>query len=241
MVYGGASMIRQVALDTETTGLHVAQGDRVIEIGAVEIIDRVRTGRHFHRYLSPGTRKVNPEALAVHGLSDDFLADQPKFADIAGEFLSFIADSELLIHNAGFDQPFLDRELELAGRSERLGSLARVTDTILVARQLGYTRVSLNALCLRHDIDTSHREFHGALLDAELLADVYLAMTAGQVSLGLIGPQVATVRRTQLVEGLQIPRMPVSAAEFAAHQVVLEAVAKASKGKLLWPALDAPV
>ncbi|MCU0753637.1 MAG: DNA polymerase III subunit epsilon [Xanthomonadales bacterium] len=228
-------MIRQVALDTETTGLQLAQGDRVIEIGAVEIIDRVRTGRHFHRYLSPGTRKVNPEALAVHGLSDDFLADQPEFSEIAAEFLGFVADAELLIHNAGFDQPFLDRELELAGRSERLGSVARVTDTILVARQLGYTRVSLNALCLRHDIDTSHREFHGALLDAELLADVYLAMTAGQVSLGLTGPQRTVTRRVPSLQGVQIPRVAVSAAELLAHQGVLDAVAKASKGKLLWP------
>lgn len=231
---GGESLNRQIALDTETTGLQWAQGDRVIEIGAVEIIDRVRTGRHFHRYLSPGERRVNPEALAVHGLSDEFLADQPVFAEVVGEFLDFVADSELLIHNAGFDQPFLDRELELAGRSERIAGVARVTDTILVARQLGYTRVSLNALCLRHDIDTRHRQFHGALLDAELLADVYLAMTAGQVSLGLSGPERTPVRRTLTVEGLVIPRIRVSEADLQAHQAVLEAVLKASKGKLLW-------
>lgn len=228
-------MIRQVALDTETTGLQLAQGDRVIEIGAVEIIDRVRTGRHFHCYLSPGTRKVNVEALAVHGLSDEFLADKPKFSEIAGELLEFVADSELLIHNAGFDQPFLDRELELAGRGERLGSVARVTDTIRVARQLGYMRVSLNALCLRHDIDTSHREFHGALLDAELLADVYLAMTSGQVALGLAGPEATVQRRGVVADRIVIPPMPVAEADQAAHAGVLAAILKASKGKLLWP------
>jgi DNA polymerase-3 subunit epsilon len=228
-------MNRQVALDTETTGLHVAEGDRVIEIGAVEIIDRVRTGRHFHRYLCPGERKVNVEALAVHGLSDEFLANQPKFSEIVGEFLDFVGDSELLIHNAGFDQPFLDRELELAGRRERLGSVARVTDTIKVARQLGYTRVSLNALCQRHDIDTSHRAFHGALLDAELLADVYLAMTAGQVALGLAGPEVGAQRRGVDMSGLRIPAMPVAEVDRAAHADVLTAILKASKGKLLWP------
>lgn len=230
--------MRQVALDTETTGLHVAQGDRVIEIGAVEIIDRARTGRHFHRYLCPGDRKVNVEALAVHGLSDDFLANQPTFQEIAGEFLEFVANAELLIHNAGFDQPFLDRELELAGRRERLGTVAQVTDTIRVARQLGYTRVSLNALCQRHDIDISHREFHGALLDAELLADVYLAMTAGQVALGLTGPEVAVQRRGVAMTALRIPAMPVPASDLAAHADVLAAILKASKGKLLWPPSD---
>lgn len=231
-------MNRQIALDTETTGLQLMQGDRVIEIGAVEIIDRVRTGRHFHRYLSPGERRVHPEALAVHGLSDAFLADQPDFSEVVEEFLAFVADSELLIHNASFDQPFLDRELERVGRSERLGGVARVTDTIMIARQLGYTRVSLNALCLRHDIDTSHRAFHGALLDAELLADVYLAMTAGQVSLGLSGPQWEPVRRARSVDGLQIPRMSVGEADLASHLAVLEAVAKASKGTVLWHAMN---
>lgn len=229
---------RQVALDTETTGLYVAQGDRVIEIGAVEIIDRVRTGRHFHCYLSPGERRVNVEALAVHGLSDEFLAKQPVFSKIVAEFIEFVGDSELLIHNAGFDQPFLDRELELAGRPERLGKLARVTDTIRVARELGYSRVSLNALCQRHDIDTSHREFHGALLDAELLAEVYLAMTAGQVALGLAGPEVAVRRRGLAATDLRIPAMPVTEADRSAHAEVLVAILKASKGKLLWPQSD---
>lgn len=227
-------MNRQIALDTETTGLHVAQGDRVIEIGAVEIIDRVRTGRHFHCFLSPGERRVNPEAQAVHGLSDAFLADKPGFDQVAAEFLDFIGGAELLIHNAGFDQPFLDRELQLIGRAERLSSHARVTDTILMARQFGYSRVSLNALCQRHDIDISHRQFHGALLDAELLADVYLAMTAGQVALGLAGPETTVVRRSALPLGIEIPVMAVSASDQAAHAAVLAAVLKASKGKLLW-------
>jgi len=180
--------MRCVVLDTETTGLETRDGHRIIEIGAVELINRRRTGRRFHHYLQPD-REVDAGAFAVHGIDTAFLADKPRFADIATGFVEFIQGAELVIHNAAFDVAFIDHELALldAG-SPSVGALCRVVDTLGMARQLHPgQRNSLDALCRRYGVDNSQRELHGALLDAEILADVYLAMTGGQVSLSLGG------------------------------------------------------
>ena len=177
--------MRQIILDTETTGLEPADGHRVIEIGCVELVDRRLTGRHFHQYLNP-ERDIEDGALEVHGISSEFLADKPVFADVAEEFLEFIADAELIIHNAPFDLGFLDNELSLLGRADRIEAHARIIDTLEMARDLHPgQRNSLDALCKRYEVDDSSRTLHGALLDAEILADVYLAMTGGQSDLGL--------------------------------------------------------
>ena len=178
--------MRQVVLDTETTGLDPEEGHRVIEIGAVELIDRRLSGKHFHTYLNP-QRDIEDEALEVHGISREFLLDKPLFADVAGEFLHFIEGAELIIHNAPFDLGFLDRELsQLPGCPGRVADFATVLDTLELARELHPgQRNNLDALCKRYEVDNSSRTLHGALLDAEILADVYLAMTGGQTDLGL--------------------------------------------------------
>jgi len=177
--------LRQVVLDTETTGLDPQQGHRIIEIGAVELIDRRLTGNHFHQYLNP-ERDIEDGALEVHGISREFLQDKPLFADIAPEFLAFIEGAELLIHNAPFDIGFLDMELSLQSNPIRIESHASVLDTLELARDLHPgQRNSLDALCRRYEVDNSSRKLHGALLDAEILADVYLAMTGGQSDLVL--------------------------------------------------------
>jgi DNA polymerase-3 subunit epsilon len=178
--------MRQIILDTETTGLEPEDGHRVIEIGALEMEDRRLTGRNFHCYLNP-ERDIEDGAMEVHGITLEFLQDKPLFADIAEEFLAFVNDAELVIHNAPFDLGFLDYELSLAGRGQAvLSGVARVLDTLELARDLHPgQRNNLDALCKRYDVDNSSRTLHGALLDAEILADVYLAMTGGQVDLGL--------------------------------------------------------
>ncbi|HXH04115.1 MAG TPA: DNA polymerase III subunit epsilon, partial [Candidatus Competibacteraceae bacterium] len=178
--------MRQVVLDTETTGLDPAQGHRVIEIGCVELVNRRHSGRHFHHYLQPD-REIDAEAIQVHGISNEFLADKPRFADIAAEFLAFVDGAELVIHNAAFDVGFLNHELRLYDPAHPgLENLCRVLDTLVLARQLHPgQRNTLDALCKRYGVDNSQRTLHGALLDAEILADVYLAMTGGQVALGL--------------------------------------------------------
>ena len=177
--------MRQVVLDTETTGLDPAEGHRVIEIGAVELVDRRLSGRHFHQYLNP-ERDIEDGALEVHGISREFLQDKPLFADIAGEFLDFIRDAELVIHNAPFDVGFLNAELSLMNHLSNIETQATVLDTLEMARDLHPgQRNSLDALCKRYEVDNSSRKLHGALLDAEILADVYLAMTGGQSDLGL--------------------------------------------------------
>src|SRR5271155_5033605 len=176
--------MRQIVLDTETTGLEVEQKHRVIEIGCVEVFNRRLTGRSFHRYLNP-ERDIDEGALEVHGLSREQLAKEPKFAEIHAEFLDFVRDAELIIHNAAFDVAFLDAELARAGDSG-LGSLCRILDSLALARQMHPgQRNSLDALCRRYSVDNSHRDYHGALLDARLLAEVYLAMTGGQAMLVL--------------------------------------------------------
>ncbi len=180
--------MREIALDTETTGLEVEHGHRVIEIGCVELLHRRPTGEHFHCYLQPG-RKVDPGAVEIHGITDEFLADKPSFADISDAFLDFVAGARLIIHNAPFDLGFLNGELSLLERgADKLEDRCTVLDTLALARRLNPgQRASLDALCRRYGVDNSRRELHGALLDARILADVYLAMTSGQVSLALEG------------------------------------------------------
>ena len=176
--------MRQIILDTETTGLETSGGHRVIEIGCVELIDRRLSGNHFHQYLNP-QRDIEDGALEVHGISSEFLQDKPLFADISRDFLEFIEGAELIIHNAPFDIGFLDYELSLLGRPDRMNDHVSVLDTLELARDLHPgQRNSLDALCKRYEVDNASRTLHGALLDAEILADVYLAMTGGQSDLG---------------------------------------------------------
>ncbi|MGH8149513.1 MAG: DNA polymerase III subunit epsilon [Steroidobacteraceae bacterium] len=188
--------MRQIVLDTETTGLEAALGHRVIEIGCVELVSRRVTGRRFHRYLNPD-RDIDPGALAVHGLSRQDLEREPRFADVAGELLEFIGGAELVIHNAAFDVAFLDMELaRLPGEPQTLRAQCAVLDSLALAREMHPgQRNSLDALCKRYGVDNSKRELHGALLDAQLLAEVYLAMTGGQGALALgQGPRAAAGR-----------------------------------------------
>ena len=179
--------MRVIILDTETTGLEPELGHRVVEIGAVEIVNRSITGRHFHTYLNPD-RDSDPAALEVHGLTTEFLSDKPRFEDVCDEFLAFIREGEIVIHNAAFDTRFLDAELARIGRGPLADACARITDSLLMAREMHPgKRNSLDALCERYGISNAHRTLHGALLDARLLAEVYLAMTRGQDTL-LIEP-----------------------------------------------------
>lgn len=228
------SIVRQVVLDTETTGLEWRNGERVIEIGCVELISRKLTGRHFHHYLNP-EKPIAAGAQAVHGLTDEFLADKPKFADIVGEFLAFIDGAELIIHNAPFDVGFLDNELGLLGREPLKSVCGNVVDTLRMARDMRPgKRNGLDALCLEFGVDNSGRQLHGALLDAELLADVYLAMTRGQDSLMMdldmasFDPGWANGIRPPII--VQI----ATAEELAEHERVLGEIDKESKGKTLW-------
>jgi len=177
-------MLRQIFLDTETTGLEIRNGNRIIEIGCVEMIDRKLTGNNYHQYINAG-RDSEEGALAVHGITTEFLADKPRFEDIAEDFLNYIKGAELIIHNAPFDIGYLDHELSMANASEhKVEKVSEISDSLLLARQMDpVQRNSLDALCKRYDINNLHRELHGALLDSEILADVYLAMTGGQKNL----------------------------------------------------------
>lgn len=234
------SATRQIMLDTETTGLEWRQGERVIEIGCVEMVSRKLTGRHFHRYLNP-ERAIGAGALAVHGLTDEFLADKPKFAEVVDELLEFIGGAELIIHNAPFDVGFLDNELGLVGREPLKTGCEGITDTLKMARELRPGKKnSLDALCSEFGIDNSGRQLHGALLDAELLAEVYLAMTRGQESL-MMDLEVATAEIVGFAPGERPPLRILSAAveELAAHDRLLAEIDKESKGKCLWLALAA--
>jgi DNA polymerase-3 subunit epsilon len=229
--------MRQVVLDTETTGLEVRRGHRVIEIGCVELLERRPTGRTFHVYLNPD-RAIDEGARAVTGISDEFLLDKPRFAEIADQFIEFIEGAEIIVHNAAFDVGFLDAELMAVDAGH--GNLAQhvsVLDTLALAREkYPGQRNSLDGLCKRHGVDNSHRESHGALLDAQLLAEVYLLMTAGQGDLGF-GEDAAPVARV-LRDAAGILRAPLrvlaaDAGELAAHRLRLEAIEKAS-GACLW-------
>jgi DNA polymerase-3 subunit epsilon len=232
--------MRQIILDTETTGLEAERGHRVIEIGCLEVVNRRRTGRTFHRYLRPD-REVDAGAIRVHGLTNEFLAGQPRFADIAAEFIEFVAGAELVIHNAAFDVAFLNAELQrLQPPPGLITAHCTVLDTLLMARKMHPgQRNSLDALCKRYGVDNSHRELHGALLDAQILLDVYLAMTGGQGALTLGELVAETSSVATPVERAQRPagRLPVPAvteAEAALHESVLLAIDKASGGKTLW-------
>ena len=232
--------MRQVVLDTEPTGLEPEQGHRVIEIGCVELVNRRKTGRKFHRYLRPD-RLIDRAAQHVHGITDDFLAQQPRFAEVVDELLEFISGAELVIHNAAFDIAFLDAELQrLPGPLRRMGELCTVIDTLPLARQMHPgQRNSLDALCKRYSVDNSHRELHGALLDAQILLDVYLAMTGGQTALILgevteinvsVSHEPATAARPRGV--LRVVR--ASEDELAAHERILGVIDKISGGKTVW-------
>jgi len=231
--------VRQVVLDTETTGLDFRLGDRVIEVGCVELLNRKLTGQRFHRYINP-EREVEAGALAVHGLSNEFLQDKPKFGEIVAEFLEFIQGAELVIHNAGFDVGFLNNELALSRLSPLDQCCSGVVDTLKLARELHPGRKnSLDALCERYEIDNSGRTLHGALLDAELLAEVYLAMTRGQDSL-LIELEVAPVRSVQagvLGERYALRVLRAGEDELAEHERVLAEIDKDSRGGCLWKTL----
>lgn len=237
--------MRQVVLDTETTGLEPAQGHRIIEIGCVELVNRRLTRQRFHQYLQPD-RDIDAGAVAVHGITGEFLADKPRFADVAEEFLAFIRGAELIIHNAPFDVGFINHELALlGGHHGRLSDHCSVLDTLSHARRLHPgQRNSLDALCKRYSIDNSHRELHGALLDAEILADVYLAMTGGQASLLLDAARDggAAVADTQ-IRRLPATRTPLKVvradpAEQAAHADYLAFIAKKRGGTSVWAALE---
>ena len=240
--------MRQVVLDTETTGLEPELNHRVIEIGCVELLNRRPTGRTFHRYLNP-EREIDDGALAVHGIARTDLDGQPRFAEIAEELLAFIGGAELVIHNAAFDVAFLDAELaRLPGEPRPVGTLCQVLDTLALARELHPgQRNSLEALCKRYDIDDSARELHGALLDARILADVYLAMTGGQGALALSeadaplsAPGAARAARAPLRLAVALPVPAATAEELAAHEAMLAVIAKASGGRVLWATLEPP-
>ena len=240
--------MRQIVLDTETTGLELSAGNRIIEIGCIELVSRRPTGRHFHRYLNP-ERDIEEGALAVHGITRARLEREPKFDAIAVEFLEFVDGSELVIHNAPFDVAFLDAELaRLPGGPRRIAERCRVLDTLTLARELHPgQRNNLDALCKRYGIDNSHREYHGALLDARILADVYLAMTGGQSALEL-GESPRNARNEARAERAAAPAaraarpaaplavVAANAEEIAAHEAMLDRIAKQSGGKCLFRA-----
>ncbi len=232
--------MRQVMLDTETTGLEWRQGERVIEIACVEMISRKLTGRHFHCYLNP-ERAIGAGAQAVHGLTNEFLADKPKFAAIADELLEFVCDAELIIHNAPFDVGFLDNELTLIGKEPLKTGCESITDTLKMARELRPGKKNnLDALCSEFGVDNSNRQLHGALLDAELLAEVYLAMTRGQESLMMdLEMGAAEIAALNMGERPAIRVLAATTDELADHERVLTEIDKESKGKTLWRTLAA--
>ena len=230
---------RQIILDTETTGLEPGDGHRIIEIGCVEIRNRRKSERMFHQYLNPH-RLIDDGAFEVHGISNESLVDKPVFADIAQDLIDFIRDSEVIIHNAPFDIAFINAELKLLGKKwGKLEDYCRITDTLVMARELHPgQKNSLDALCSRYQIDNSQRDLHGALLDAQILLDVYLAMTGGQGSLSLEDEQTledGNVRHKLLVRDRGALRTIAPTAEEAqAHQLRLEAINKDSGGKCIW-------
>ena len=229
--------VRQIFLDTETTGLSAESGDRIIEIGCVELVARKLTGNNKHFYLNP-ERDSHEDAMKVHGISNEFLKDKPKFAVIADELLNYLSGAEIVIHNAPFDVSFLNRELELIGQQPIKHCVAKITDSLMMAKELfPGKRNSLDALCDRLEVDNSGRTLHGALLDAELLADVYINLTRGQNSL-----MMDAVTTTQSGDALpvidlaqfELPLLMADEQERAAHELLLADIDKASKGKAVW-------
>jgi DNA polymerase-3 subunit epsilon len=238
--------MRQIVLDTETTGLEVEQQHRVIEIGCVELVNRRLTGRRFHRYLNP-ERDIDEGAQAVHGLSREQLSTEPTFAEIHAEFLEFVQGAELIIHNAPFDVAFLDAEFARAAAAAaaatpvKVTDICRVLDTLVLARQMHPgQRNNLDALCKRYSVDNSHRDHHGALLDARILAEVYLAMTGGQATFTLSEESDTARSRArqaaprQVAQRVRIAVVMADAEELAAHEHALALLDKASHGNTVW-------
>jgi len=233
--------MRQIFLDTETTGLSPDSGDRIIEIGCVEMLNRRLSGRTLHCYLNP-ERRNHEDAVKIHGLTDAFLADKPLFASVADELLAFVADAEIVIHNANFDVGFLNEELRRLGRPKFPGFVARVTDSLSMAREMfpGKSN-SLDALCKRLEVDNSNRALHGALLDAGLLAEVYIRLTRGQNALMIdAGEGGAANAALEAVDfsRFELRVVPADAAEAAAHAAVLAEIDKASGGATVWRSLE---
>jgi DNA polymerase III subunit epsilon len=229
--------MRQIVLDTETTGLSAEGGDRVIEIGCVELLHRKLTGNNLHFYLNP-ERDSHEEALKVHGISNEFLRDKPKFKAIANELMNYLQGAEIIIHNAPFDVGFLNKELELIGKPAFKQWVASVTDTLTMAKEMfPGKRNSLDALCDRLEVDNSGRTLHGALLDAELLADVYINLTRGQDALLMDGddsPSTGVVAPKLDLSGISLPVLQANDFERAAHDEMLKQLDKASGGKTVW-------
>jgi len=237
-------VMRQIVLDTETTGLEPADGHRIIEIGCVELLERRLTGNTYHQYIQPD-RQIDAGAIEVHGITNESLADKPRFADIVDEFLDFVRGAELIIHNAPFDVGFLDHEFGLLQDSPgTVTDHCTVLDTLALARRLHPgQRNNLDALCRRYEIDNSQRELHGALLDAEILADVYLAMTGGQVSLSLDSHVDSNGQRRSTIQRVSADRQPLVVviaddAETQAHTARLDAIDKACHGSSVWRRLE---
>lgn len=231
---------RQIVLDTETTGLNAKTGDRIIEIGCVELIDRKLTGNHYHVYINP-QREVPEEAIQVHGITNEYLADKPLFKDVADDFLEYIKGAELVIHNAAFDVGFIEHEYYLlTGQQWDITEYCTILDTLAMARNMyPGQRATLDALCKRLDVDNSARELHGALLDSEILADVYLAMTGGQTSLGLDadgsgeGGSVGGIRGfTRFQQPVDLPVLVPTEEELKEHEYCLDLIDKKSDGAL---------
>ena len=230
--------MRQIVLDTETTGLSAEGGDRVIEIGCVEMVARKPTGNNRHFYLNPG-RDSHPDALRVHGITTEFLRDKPQFSAVADDLLEYLQGAEVIIHNAPFDVGFLNKELELLGRAPLKTTVGSVIDTMLMAKEMyPGKRNSLDALCDRLGVDNSGRTLHGALLDAELLADVYICLTRGQEALLIADDEGEDANGQSLpridLRGIDLPVLHASVAECAAHAQMLEQLDKASGGKTIW-------
>lgn len=239
--------MRQIVLDTETTGLETSQGHRIIEIGCVELLNRRLTGQHYHQYINP-EREIDQGAIEVHGITNDFLADKPAFAQVAEEFLAFVEGAELVIHNAPFDVGFINSELQRLGAAASTGgtieSRCRIIDTLQMARgKHPGQRNNLDALCQRYGVDNSQRDLHGALLDAEILADVYLAMTGGQTTFQLGGADASgeengadtgNAPRPLPANRRPLPVIRASNEELAAHQQALETISRAAGGRVLW-------
>jgi DNA polymerase-3 subunit epsilon len=237
-------MSRQVFLDTETTGLNPESGDRIVEIGCIEMVNRRLTGETRHVYLNP-ERKGNEEAIRIHGLTDAFLADKPKFAEVADDIVDFLQGADVVIHNAAFDVGFLNAELKRVGKPAFHTIAGKVTDTLLMAREMFPGKANnLDALCKRLEVDNTHRTHHGALLDAGLLAEVYIRLTRGQDSLVIHagdeprGGQSLAVAEVDLA-AFDLPVIAPSDDELAAHVTVLAELDKASGGKTVWRALAA--
>jgi DNA polymerase-3 subunit epsilon len=236
--------MRQIFLDTETTGLSPEAGDRIIEIGCIEMLNRRLSGRTLHFYLNP-QRRSHEDAVKVHGLTDEFLADKPLFASVVDELLAFVDGAEIIIHNAAFDVGFLNEELRRLDRPKFPGFVARVTDSLMLAREMFPGKAnSLDALCRRLEVDNSNRALHGALLDAGLLAEVYIRMTRGQNSLVIDAGETSAARAAlEAVDfsGLELRVVRADDAEAAAHAAVLAELDKASGGKTIWRRLEGPV